>query len=146
MGEHKVQVVAIKYSSSNLAMMLVLPKDVTALEDITKNLHKYQKSLLNLGLKFIKVDLQLPKFKLETKIDLSAPLQAMGLSEAFTTGGDFSGIINSVEPIKIGSVEHAVSINVDEDGTEVAAATSKLNFYYSIKFERLIETNFLLQR
>lgn len=125
LGEHTAQVVALKYSSSNLAMMIVLPESTDALEDLIQTLSEHQKDLLSTALRFTEVELQMPKFKLDTATDLSSTLQDMGLREAFEQGGDFSGIVNATEPLKIGNVEHVVAIDVNEDGTEVAAATSK---------------------
>lgn len=126
-GEHQVQIVALKYSSSNLAMMIVLPKDTKSLEQLVKELPQHQKELLSASLSFVKIDLQMPKFKLESRQKLSRVLKEMGLGEAFTKGGDFGGIVNTTEPLKIGAVEQVVAIEVNEDGTKVAAATSKLS-------------------
>lgn len=120
-----VQIAALKYTSSNLAMMIVLPKDTETLEAIIKDLHEYQPMVLRAPLLSKKVDLQLPKFKIKSSQKLKPALKKMGLENAFSKGGDFGGMINTMEPVKIGSFEHVVAIEVNENGTEAAAATSK---------------------
>lgn len=69
------------------------------------------------------VALSLPKFRFTwgTK-DLKEQLQALGMIEAFSRGADFSGI--SGTPMAIDFVLHKAFIEVDEHGTEAAAATA----------------------
>lgn len=54
----------------------------------------------------------------------------MGMRKMFTNSADFSGISNSVS--KVGEVVQKVFIDVNESGTEAAAATCNLFYYYSI--------------
>ena len=70
------------------------------------------------------VDLQLPKFTLTDAHRLDAPLQAMGIRDAFQAGlADFSPL--SPEPgLEISEVLHKTFVDVNEEGTEAAAATS----------------------
>lgn len=69
------------------------------------------------------VDLQLPKFKLEEKFDLSDYLSIMGMRLAFTTNADFSGM-GAKKDLAITKVIHQSFVAVDEEGTEAAAATA----------------------
>lgn len=68
-----------------------------------------------------KVDLTVPKFRVESRAGLTGPLNALGVRTAFTDRADFSGI--STEPLRIDSVEHKAVLDVDESGFEGAAAT-----------------------
>jgi serpin B len=71
----------------------------------------------------LKVELHMPKFKLETKLELTDSCRAMGLGLMFSPGpGDFSGITNR-DDIAVSSIIHQAFIEVDEHGTEAAAAT-----------------------
>jgi serine protease inhibitor len=69
------------------------------------------------------VTLSLPRFRLETAFDLIPTLRRLGITEAFGSGADFSGITDA-EPLQIGAVAHKAYIDVDEQGTEAAAATA----------------------
>ena len=70
--------------------------------------------------------LHLPKFEAEWGGDLSGALRAMGMEPAFDPGrADFSGLAADApeRQIYIGAVAHKTLIDVNEKGTEAAAAT-----------------------
>ena len=64
----------------------------------------------------------LPKFKLNCRMDLGADLAAMGMPEAFGPQADFSGM-DGKRDLFIASVVHQAFVDVNEQGTEAAAAT-----------------------
>jgi serine protease inhibitor len=66
--------------------------------------------------------LELPKFTLRAKSELSKPLSAMGMPTAFDPKADFTGIAK--EGLRISRIDHSVYVSVDETGTEAAAATA----------------------
>jgi serpin B len=68
------------------------------------------------------VDLRLPKFRMEAQFLLGDKLQALGITLAFHEGADFSGICD--QPLHIDQAIHKAFIDVDEQGTEAAAATA----------------------
>jgi serpin B len=63
----------------------------------------------------------LPRFKQEFKADLVRSLKGMGIQQAFSGTANFSGIAN--EPLYVSGVDHASFVEVNEEGTEAAAAT-----------------------
>lgn len=64
----------------------------------------------------------LPKMKLSAALDLSELLRSAGMEDAFSiSNADFSGIVN--EEVCVDKVLHLVKLDVDESGTEAAAAT-----------------------
>ena len=65
----------------------------------------------------------LPKFKVEAEFELSKALAAMGMPVAFTNKADFSGITKD-EPLALSAVLHKTYVDVNEKGTEAAAATA----------------------
>jgi serine protease inhibitor len=67
--------------------------------------------------------ISLPKFKLNCRLDLSSDLAGMGMASAFGSGADFSGMTGS-RNLFISSVVHQAFIDVNEEGTEAAAATA----------------------
>jgi serpin B len=68
--------------------------------------------------------LHMPRFGIETRAEMSAILAGMGMPLAFdASGADFSGITKA-DALHIGMVIHQANIDVDEEGTEAAAATA----------------------
>ena len=66
--------------------------------------------------------LQLPRFKMEYKAELKKPLMALGMQRAFRPGAaDFSGMTGT--PLYVDAVKHKSFVEVNEEGTEAAAAT-----------------------
>ena len=65
----------------------------------------------------------MPKFGIETKAELATLLAALGMPTAFGDGADFSGI-TMAEQLAVSNVVHQANIDVDEKGTEAAAATA----------------------
>lgn len=64
----------------------------------------------------------LPKFKLENKLALNRPLEALGMKRAFNqTQADFSGMFS--DPHCISAVVQKAFVEVGEEGTEAAAVT-----------------------
>jgi len=70
--------------------------------------------------------LLLPRFKLELKYDLKDTLERLGMKEAFTDNANFiEGItLAGSKPVKISKVLHKTFIDVNEEGSEAAAATA----------------------
>ncbi|HSM57260.1 MAG TPA: serpin family protein [Candidatus Sulfomarinibacteraceae bacterium] len=68
------------------------------------------------------VDVILPRYDFETELDLIEQLEALGMSTAFGSGADFSGMVEG-GGLFIGAALHKATIAVDERGTEAAAAT-----------------------
>ena len=67
--------------------------------------------------------LTLPRFGFTTHQDLATVLAELGMPAAFSSEADFSGITTH-EPLRIAKVIHEANIDVDEKGTEAAAATA----------------------
>lgn len=71
----------------------------------------------------VELYLSLPRFKVEEKYDLTAPLEHMGMVDAFNPQkADFSGMSGS-QGLSVTKVLHKSFVEVTEEGTEAAAAT-----------------------
>jgi serpin B len=70
-----------------------------------------------------KVIVTLPKFKMTRQFELGATLGAMGMPAAFSGGADFSGMTGKRD-FSISEVIHKAYVDVNEEGTEAAAATA----------------------
>jgi serpin B len=121
-----LQVLELPYEGEQLSMLLLLPRGdsvAPAEAAITSGRIGELRSQLNEQ----RVDVYLPKFtfKKEYKKEdgLNAPLTALGMPSAFKPGtADFSGMDGSRD-LFIGWVIHEAFIDVNEEGTEAAAAT-----------------------
>ncbi|MDN3356992.1 serpin family protein [Actinomadura sp. DC4] len=85
----------------------------------------------------VKVDLSLPRFRVESQASLSAPLGALGVATAFTDDADFSGM--TPRPVRIDRVEHKAVLDVDERGFEGAAATAVMMVPAGMDMSRPVE-------
>lgn len=115
--------VQLPYGRGNFNMVVLLPNEDKTCNDIASQLNSENwKSWMDSFQPANDVDIWLPKFKDEYKIELKDVLSAMGMELAFTPGADFSGM-NGSGGIWIDYVLHQTFIDVSEKGTEAAAAT-----------------------
>ncbi len=122
----ETQVLELPYKGNELSMLVILPKS-PKLNDLEKRLTLERLSKWRKSLKKQRVDVYLPKFILKNKYFLNENLKEMGMLLAFmppspTGGADFSGI-SGERDLFIGIVIHQAFVDVDEEGTEAAAAT-----------------------
>ena len=117
------QAVLLPYKGGPLAMAIVLPDGTLSqfpLEALG-GVYGVLRGMLA-GREEYEVDLRLPKFRVEAQFLLGDTLRALGISLAFSAEADFSGICD--EPLHIDQAIHKAFIDVDEQGTEAAAATA----------------------
>jgi serine protease inhibitor len=112
------QAVLLPYKNLPLSMAIVLPDGPLAELDLAGGLG----SLLT-GAGQQSVALALPKFRQRTRAGLIPVLRQLGVRDAFTDAADFTGI-TAAERLQISAVVHQAYIDVDEQGTEAAAATA----------------------
>jgi serpin B len=115
------QAVVLPYRGGRLAMAVVLPDGpATALRPAIAA--DGLRGLLA-GVSRHQVTLSLPKFRVESAFDLVPVLRRLGVHQAFAGEADFSGITEA-ERLLINAVAHKAYVDVDEHGTEAAAATA----------------------
>ena len=110
----------LPYQASRLAMAIVLPDG--PLPTLAPRLAGGLGPLLA-GAARQRVALSLPKFRQRAGFGLIPVLRQLGIEDAFTDAADFSGI-TAQERLFISAVVHQAYIDVDEQGTEAAAATA----------------------
>lgn len=120
----ELQLVELPYAGQEISMLVLLPKkDLKSLEPglTAEKLNEYKKQLRS-----EKIDIYLPKFKFETKYMMGGKkgiLGRMGMPTAFSPAeADFSGI-NGRRDFYLSEVVHQAFVEVNEEGTEAAAAT-----------------------
>lgn len=118
-----VQVLELPYGQNDLAMRIYLPKRGDGPGILEKGLPSADLNALAKQPEPQPVQVSLPRFKLESSFELSDVLKAMGMPAACDPGrADFSGMTTG-EHLFISAVVHKAFVNVDEEGTEAAAAT-----------------------
>jgi serpin B len=126
--EKDFQAVSLPYKGKSLSMVVLLPRTKGGLAALERQMTDQNLNgwLVKLAAQPVqKVDLFLPKFKLETSYDLVSPLSKMGMKEAFVLGkADFSGMGWPKGRLYISQIKHKAYVEVNEEGTEAAAATA----------------------
>jgi serpin B len=113
----------LPYKGGQVAMLVVLPADQHGLKDFEFEVTPELIGKIRNSLQHQEVDVKIPKFTIEDSFTLSKALRAMGMPLAFSQEADFSGMTAS-EQLAISEVIHKAYIEVDEEGTEAAAATA----------------------
>jgi serpin B len=115
--------IALPYRGDRLRMAVFLPKPPHGLARFEQRLGRLAGELARLdAAPAVPVDVVLPKHRLESAIDLEEPLQRLGITLAFGSHADFSGVAPAA--LYIRTARTMAFLSVDERGTEAAAATA----------------------
>jgi serpin B len=120
-----LQVLELPYahgSGNGLSMIILLPRE-NNLSSAEKHLTPVDLADLRTRASRQQVDVYLPRFRLETEYHLPDTLSAMGMPTAFTGDADLSGM-GGRKDLFISDVIHKAYVDVNEEGTEAAAATA----------------------
>jgi serine protease inhibitor len=122
-------IVTLPYSLGEIQFVILMPKDITGLDELA---HKLSTRLLEecTALEICEVDLQMPKFRIESPcMQLKREFIALGMKSAFDVplgSANFEGIApkRDSDYLAISEICHMTLLDLDEDGTEAAAATA----------------------
>jgi serpin B len=118
------QILELPYGGHHLAMLVLLPKKVDGLAGLEKQLSGAWLAEQLPRLRSQKVIVSLPRFKVTRRYQLAKILGAMGMPSAFDpVAADFSGMSGSTRKLYVSAVIHKAFVEVNEEGTEAAAAT-----------------------
>ncbi|HEY6437505.1 MAG TPA: serpin family protein, partial [Ignavibacteriaceae bacterium] len=112
------------YSGDDISLYIVLPNERQGLKSVKSKLTDFaliEKSISQL--KEVDVQVTIPKFKIETSYSLKDQLSQLGMKEVFTPSADLSGI-DGRKDLEVSEVIHKAVIEVNEEGSEAAAATA----------------------
>ncbi|KAM7099057.1 leukocyte elastase inhibitor-like isoform 1-T1 [Molossus nigricans] len=131
--ELKCRVLELPYQGGELSMVILLPDDIedeaTGLKQIEEQLtleklHEWTKPE---RLHLTEVNVHLPRFKLEDSYNLNSPLARLGVEDLFNSKADLSGM-SGARDLFVSQIVHKSFVEVNEEGTEAAAATAFIAF------------------
>ena len=116
-----LQILELPYKGDKISMLILLPTaNLSVIEPslTAEKLEEYKNQMQETEFD----DVYLPKFEFDTKYFMKEALSSLGMPTAFSGTANFSGM-TLAEQLFIDEVIHQAYINVDEEGTEAAAAT-----------------------
>jgi len=131
------QAIELPYDGRNMSMFILLPNRMET--DVYETGRKLTAGdLMNVRETFNMspkpVSLRLPRFKLDERLSLAKMLSAMGMSDLFSDGAaDLSGI-DGGKNLHVSEILHRAVVDVNEEGTEAAAATAVVHHYLSMMY------------
>jgi serpin B len=118
------QILEMPYVGKELSMVVLLPKKLDGLADLEKSLTADRLDDWLKRLHTEDVIVTLPKFKTTGEFSLADALKSLGMKQAFDENtANFKGLNGGKEPLFISAVVHKAFVDVNEEGTEAAAAT-----------------------
>ena len=119
------QAVRLGYGKGDVGMYVFLPTERSNLAEFQKSLtyDNWERWMTTFGKR--PGDIGLPRFKLEYDVTLNDALKSLGMGVAFDAArANFRGMADTTDNISISRVKHKSFVEVNEEGTEAAAATS----------------------
>merc|ERR1712088_1003895 len=120
--ERQLQILELPYEDSNRSMLIVLPNAGTSTHDLVSRLDGLDLASIRTNGKLAMTSIFIPKFKLKFKTYLKQQMEQLGVRDLFARTVDLSGISN--EALSASEAVHQAFIEVNEEGTEAAAATA----------------------
>lgn len=117
------QALEMPYKGGDLSMLVLLPKEKNAISKLEQTLTPEKLNGLIAKLRKTTVEVSFPKFKVEADYNLIPPFKKLGMKDAFEATSDFSGM-DGTQNLSISAILHKAFVEVDEKGTEAAAATA----------------------
>lgn len=124
METDRFQAISLPYGEGGLNMNVFLPSESSSLDEFSTSLTAGKLEEWSGEFSKEEVSLKLPAFQLEYKSELKESLKTLGMESAFDNRANLSKLVQENVRLKISSVLQKTFIDVNEEGTEAAAATS----------------------
>ena len=138
--DSRFQAIELPYARYNFSMVIILPLVNQPLDELTGSLSSSTLDDILKGLNNQEITVLIPQFKLSNGYQLKQILSKMGMPQPFSDDADFTGMTLSSN-LKISDVYHKAFIEVNEQGTEAAAATAVVIAMKSIVREKYFIAN-----
>ncbi len=135
-----LEVIEMPYAGNNFSMLIFLPASNIHLEEIIHNLTFEQVVYICDNLYNQEIRVNIPKIKFEKGYQLKGILSKMGMPNPFSDNANFTGM-SQFNNLKITDVFHKAFIEVNEQGSEAAAATAVVIGIKSISREKLFRAD-----
>nr|WIM01378.1 serpin [Limnephilus flavicornis] len=127
-SELDAKILELPYKDNEMSMVIILPNQVDGLAALEEKLSQKSTDLKSLvqNLYQAEVTVALPKFRIESTIDLNEVLPKLGMSRIFDGRAELGGLLANDEPLVVSKAIQKAFIEVNEEGAEAAAATAVL--------------------
>ena len=136
--ELQAHVLELPYEGDHVSMLVILPpwKDDSLQETVRRMTPEVMKGVIaeiktGYG-KVEKLDVMLPKFSISGSLELLEPLEKLNVSQLFGGNSNLTGFLyqygGEKDTVSLNSAQHKSFIEVNEEGSEAAAATALLGF------------------
>ena len=139
MENRDIQCLEMPYAGNDLSMFVILPKKRNGLNELEKIFTEANLAAWSKCIHKEKVVVFFPRFKSLKSFLLTQELSSMGMHDAFSRAADFSGMTGTKD-LSISDVIHKAFIEINEEGTEAAAATAVVMKLLSAREESLPPT------
>ena len=109
-------------------MYVLLPNEGKSIDDVMCGINNtsWEKNVAKMY--GMTVDVKLPKFKIESEMDLNNVLKALGATTMFNKNADFSLMTKDAMQLFVDLIKQKATIEVSEEGTEASAVTINMMF------------------
>ncbi|XP_073929953.1 serpin I2 [Castor canadensis] len=116
------QVLELPYKGDDFSLIIILPAEDVNIEEVEKLITAHQVLKWISEMQEEEVEISLPRFKIEQKLDFKEAFFSLNITEIFSGGCDLSGITDSSE-VYVSQVMQKIFFEMNEDGSEAAAST-----------------------
>lgn len=138
--DQKIKAVELFYADERYSLMILLPLESVVVSEVEKEITTERIKKITGAMNREEVIISIPKFRISAGYQLRKMLSEMGMPVAFSLNADLSGI-NGKNDLKITDVFHQAFVEVNEEGTEAAAATAVVVGIKSISLSKEFNAN-----
>jgi serpin B len=121
-SDDRVTALSMPYAGGDVSMVVLLPAEAGGLVALERDLTRERLDAWVGAMRRLEVTTAIPKFQMTSEMSLADTLSAMGMRRVFTRDADLSGIAEG-KGLALTAVVHKAFVDVNEEGTEAAAAT-----------------------